>query len=67
MDSVAVIGGGSQSSWPQYEASKGRLQAHSAIAGGWLLSAGKHIIEGLIHGIDSMISTMISKLKHLWH
>jgi phage-related protein len=43
----------------------GKIQGFFAGAGGWLLQAGKNIIEGLIHGIESMIGAVGSAISSI--
>jgi TP901 family phage tail tape measure protein len=42
-----------------------KIQGVFSGAGAWLLSAGKNIIQGLINGIEGMISALTSKLSFI--
>jgi phage-related protein len=43
----------------------GRIISLFASAGSWLLSAGKAVVEGLIHGIGSMAGAALHEVEHL--
>jgi hypothetical protein len=43
----------------------GKIKGFFAGAAGWLVQAGKNIIEGLIHGIESMVGAVGSAISHI--
>ncbi|AEL17859.1 tail length tape measure protein [Mycobacterium phage Trixie] len=43
----------------------GKIKSWFDDAGSWLIEAGKNIVQGLINGIGSMISSAVSKAKEL--
>lgn len=60
----AIVSGGSQimaevGSWP------GKIQSFFADAGSWLVAAGQQIVQGLIQGIGSMITSAVAKATEL--
>lgn len=60
----AIVSGGSQimaevGSWP------GKIQSFFADAASWLVAAGQQIVQGLIQGIGSMITSAVAKATEL--
>ena len=47
------------------EALPGKIKGVFAGAGGWLVSAGAAIIEGLIHGVESMLGAAVGAIEHV--